>query len=404
MASFISLAATLLFAGIRVAFVGDPQVDNQTELRYAQKSIYRELRERKDIDLVVILGDLVNDKVELLEPSRASLDSIGVKWVCTNGNHDKDVYRDARGKMYDARDCATFSRVIHAPDTTFVMGGVRFILMDDVRISGMASYEGGLRDSQWKWLSGVVAEANEPVIFCSHIPVWEFSEAAQDTLQRVMAPVKVQYVCGHTHTVRRAKLGASDVLDVGATCGTWWRGVKDADGIPWAIMNCGAPRGYFVADITPSEGIKRLSFKAVRRPEDFQLSAHISADGTLRANVFGGAEGGTLQVRRGLRWLTLTQVAEMAPELALLKEQTRQLSREYRRDHKDEIIPVLSSPSPHVWSLPAGVLALPSAGPASSVSSPRPAGPASSASGRRLRFRYRDPYMTFKVTVSPIFD
>ena len=51
---------------LRVAFVGDPQVDNETELGYARASIYRELRERGDLDLVIILGDLVNDDVRLL--------------------------------------------------------------------------------------------------------------------------------------------------------------------------------------------------------------------------------------------------------------------------------------------------------------------------------------------------
>ena len=58
---------------LRVAFVGDPQVDNDTELGYARRSVYRELRERSDIDLAIFLGDLVNDDVALLAPSRASL-------------------------------------------------------------------------------------------------------------------------------------------------------------------------------------------------------------------------------------------------------------------------------------------------------------------------------------------
>lgn len=386
--SILSIAATVLFSGFRVAFVGDPQVDNEKELAYARKSIYRELRERRDLDLVVILGDLANDKVELLEPSRSSLDSMGVPWVCAPGNHDKDMYRDARGKLYDSRDCATFSRVIHAPDTTFIKGGVRFILMDDVRISGMASYEGGLRDSQWDWLKSVVSEASGrqpagPVIFCTHIPVWEFSKEAQDSLQSVMAPLSVQYVCGHTHTVRRTRFGQSDVLDVGASCGTWWRGIKDEDGVPWAVMNCGAPRGYFVADLTAEDGIKRLSFKAVRKSEDFQMSAFLTEDSTLCANVFGGAEGGTLELRCGLRWLPLAQVARMAPELAQLKERNSSLSREYRRAHKDEIIPVLSMPSPHVWTLaqiPDRIIRKILRG------------------DNVLKFRYKDPYMSFCVS------
>lgn len=39
---------------LRVALVGDPQVDNATEMWYARKSIYRELAKRKDLDLCLL--------------------------------------------------------------------------------------------------------------------------------------------------------------------------------------------------------------------------------------------------------------------------------------------------------------------------------------------------------------
>ena len=51
---------------LRVAFVGDPQVDDETELGYARRSVYAELQARKDIDLAIFLGDMVNDDVSLL--------------------------------------------------------------------------------------------------------------------------------------------------------------------------------------------------------------------------------------------------------------------------------------------------------------------------------------------------
>ena len=55
---------------LRVAFVGDPQVDNEKELSYARRSIYDELRGRSDLDMAIFLGDLVNDDVSLLAPIR----------------------------------------------------------------------------------------------------------------------------------------------------------------------------------------------------------------------------------------------------------------------------------------------------------------------------------------------
>ncbi len=46
---------------IRVAFVGDPQVDNETELTYARRSIYKELRERarSAISFLISIRDII---------------------------------------------------------------------------------------------------------------------------------------------------------------------------------------------------------------------------------------------------------------------------------------------------------------------------------------------------------
>lgn len=51
---------------LRVALVGDPQVDDSTEMGYARRSVYRELRWRRDLDMCIFLGDLVNDNMSLL--------------------------------------------------------------------------------------------------------------------------------------------------------------------------------------------------------------------------------------------------------------------------------------------------------------------------------------------------
>jgi 3',5'-cyclic AMP phosphodiesterase CpdA len=151
------LTAVLLLAAqpggaqrLRVAFVGAPQVDSDAELAYARKSVYGELGSRKDVDFAIFLGDLVNDKMDLLAPSRATLDSLPFPWACVPGNHDRDVY--GRGR---SRDMASYRRVIGATDTTFVRGGVRFILMDDVRGKGTQGYEAGFREEQKAWLSAV---------------------------------------------------------------------------------------------------------------------------------------------------------------------------------------------------------------------------------------------------------
>ena len=99
----------LFLTAFRVAFVGDPQVDDSTELGFARASVFAELLERKDLDLVVIMGDLVNEKTELLPACFGILDSLPCPWVRVQGNHD--------GKAIPA-------------DSSFVAGGIRFVLLN----------------------------------------------------------------------------------------------------------------------------------------------------------------------------------------------------------------------------------------------------------------------------------
>ena len=59
------------------------------------------------------------------------------------------------------------------------------------------------------------------------------------------------------HQVERNFLHGQDVcvheLVTGASCGFWWVGEKDWEGIPSALMQCGTPRNYFVFDFTEKD-------------------------------------------------------------------------------------------------------------------------------------------------------
>lgn len=351
---------TALLSVLRVAFVGDPQVDNEQELTYARKSIYSELRNRKDLDLVVVLGDLVNEKPGLIAPSEASLDSIGCPWVRVNGNHDGPDPKK---------------------DTTFVQGGIRFILMDDVRRN--KGYEGGLREDQKVWLKNALSlgPKEEKTVFCTHIPVSEC--LGRDSLMAMLSVKKdLLLVCGHTHIVQRSMVdGKVEEVMAGATCGTWWRGVKDKDGIPYALMNCGSPRGYFVADFNPARNEwYSLRYKAVLKDKDDMASARISEDGRLTVNVFGGAPWGNLEVKDGCRWQSMTNVHEVAPEVWEIIRFNMDKNREYRKAHKDEFMPMLRRQSSHIWAVDDF-----------------------HCDNGKVKLRYSDPTMRFKTKIEVAF-
>ena len=348
---------------LRVAFIGDPQVDNETEMGYAGKSVYKELANRKDIDIAVFLGDLVNDNMTLLPESVRVIDSLPYPCFMVPGNHDRDVRGDR--PMPFVRNLMTWRKVVGYVDTSFVRSNVRFILMNNVRHSdsGMTDYVGGFTETQKHWLDSVLnVGAPALTVLATHIPFSQM-KGRDSVLALVPEATRMLYVSGHTHYVSRDD--SVPELIVGATCGSWWRGVKDGDGIPYALQSCGSPRGYFIADFH-RDGRYDLSYKCVGRPASEQLSAWAIPVGSdtcscrLCVNVFGGSTDGIVRVRvprRGRGVCGKSYLCERsnttAPEVEKVIRFNASLSREYRRTHRTEFIPLRRKPSPHIWKTTA---------------------------------------------------
>ena len=418
---------------LRVALVGDPQVDNPVEMGYARRSIYRDLRGRRDLDLCIFLGDLVNDNMSLLPESLSVIDSLPFQSFMVPGNHDRDVYRGAKssGSMSRPRDLSTWRKLVGYVDTSFVRGNVRFIMMNNVRhaAAGMTDYVGGFTEKQKHWLdsvlvtdvarggkmsSGSVDRSRRPsrgkvtpalTILATHIPFSQM-KGRDSVLALIPEHTRILYVSGHTHFVSRDD-SIPEVI-AGATCGSWWRGVKDSDGVPSALQSCGAPRGYFVAEIS-RDGDYRLRYRCVGmddevsvwgvrvecegavRPEDNIVMGKDESEGVtvkeggfvrakkdsgvyrLYINVFGGAPDGVVRVRGARRWrivsrgngvhdgadaqgfsrkkrdLVCERSTKTAPEVEQVIEFNASMSRDYRKSHRDEFIPLRRKPSTHLW-------------------------------------------------------
>ena len=410
---------------LRVALVGDPQVDNPVEMGYARRSIYRDLRSRRDLDLCIFLGDLVNDNMSLLPESLSVIDSLPFQSFMVPGNHDRDVYRGAKssGSMSRPRDLSTWRKLVGYVDTSFVRGNVRFIMMNNVRhaAAGMTDYVGGFTEKQKHWLdsvlvtdvargekmsSGSVDRSRKPsrgkvtpalTILATHIPFSQM-KGRDSVLALIPEHTRILYVSGHTHFVSRDD-SIPEVI-AGATCGSWWRGVKDSDGVPYALQSCGAPRGYFVAEIS-RDGDYRLRYRCVGmddevsvwgvrvegeeavRPEDNIVMGKDESEGVtvkegggvyrLYITVFGGAPDGVVRVRGGRRWrivsrgngvcdgadaqgfsrkkrdLVCERSTKTAPDVEQVIEFNASMSRDYRKSHRDEFIPLRRKPSTHLW-------------------------------------------------------
>ena len=410
---------------LRVALVGDPQVDNPVEMGYARRSIYRDLRGRRDLDLCIFLGDLVNDNMSLLPESLSVIDSLPFQSFMVPGNHDRDVYRGAKssGSMSRPRDLSSWRKLVGYVDTSFVRGNVRFIMMNNVRhaAAGMTDYVGGFTEKQKHWLdsvlvtdvarggkmsSGSVDRSRRPsrgkvtpalTILATHIPFSQM-KGRDSVLALIPEHTRILYVSGHTHFVSRDD-SIPEVI-AGATCGSWWRGVKDSDGVPYALQSCGAPRGYFVAEIS-RDGDYRLRYRCVGMDDEVSVwGVRVECEGAVRPegnivmgkgesegvtvkegggvyrlyiNVFGGAPDGVVRVRGARRWrivsrgngvhdgadaqgfsrkkrdLVCERSTKTAPEVEQVIEFNASMSRDYRKSHRDEFIPLRRKPSTHLW-------------------------------------------------------
>lgn len=354
---------------LRVALVGDPQVDDSTEMGYARRSVYRELRGRRDLDMCIFLGDLVNDNMSLLPEPVGVVDSLPYQCFMVPGNHDRDVYRGPKSSMYRQRDLSTWRKAVGYVDTSFVRGNVRFVLMNNVRPSdsGMTDYVGGFTDRQKHWLDSVLnrgvgeTRGRKPLRVCgtpaltilaTHIPFSQM-KGCDSVLALIPDISRLLFVSGHTHFVSRDD--SIPELIAGAACGSWWRGVRDSDGIPYALQSCGSPRGYFVADIH-RDGTYDLSYKCIGRPASEQLSAWaVPNDSTGRSyrlyiNVFGGSSDGVVRISGlGRKTYSCERSLMAAPEVEQVIRLNASRSRDYRKAHRDEFIPLRRKPSPHLW-------------------------------------------------------
>ena len=354
---------------LRVALVGDPQVDDQAEMGYARRSVYRELRGLRDLDMCIFLGDLVNDNMSLLPESVGVVDSLPYQCFMVPGNHDRDVYHGPKSSMHRQRDLSTWRKAVGYVDTSFVRGNVRFVLMNNVRPSdsGMTDYVGGFTDRQKHWLDSVLnrgvgeTRGRKPsrvcgtpalTILATHIPFSQMK--GRDSVLALIPDIsRLLFVSGHTHSVSRDD--SIPELIAGAACGSWWRGVKDSDGIPYALQSCGSPRGYFIADIH-RDGTYDLSYKCIGRPASEQLSAWaVPNDSTGRSyrlyiNVFGGSSDGVVRISGlGRKTYSCERSLMAAPEVEQVIRLNASRSRDYRKAHRDEFIPLRRKPSPHLW-------------------------------------------------------
>ena len=319
----------------------DSQPKTLADVAYYQRDIVDPIRGRRAAAFGVTLGDIVSDDLSLFSPVASINARLDAPWFYVPGNHDLDF--DAGD---DAGSLKTFAKNF-GPDTfALEEGRMAFIGLDDVvyQPEQAPKYIGGLREEQFVFLRNYLSGLGKDslVVIGVHIPLFDtapdkqtFRHADRERLFALLQPFpNVLILSGHTHnqqhvfhTADTGWRGARPLheYNVGAACGAFWSGVKDAEGIPAAGMSDGTPNGYALLSVHGSNYALRW-FNA-RAPESAQIGLH--APKVLRrgaypafgvyANFYMGDAQSHVEYRiDGSPWKPMQRVLQ--PDPALLAE------------------------------------------------------------------------------------
>jgi hypothetical protein len=354
-------------APFEVLVFADPQPRTAMDVDYYRRDIVEPLVGRQHAKLGISLGDIAGDDPALYPAIKATDATLGLPWLYVPGNHDIDA--DATS---DGDSLRGFHRAFG--EDTFVHRTklANFIGLDDVvAMPGRKpAYIGGFRADQFAFLEKTLPTLprDELLVIAVHIPLFE--DAGRETFrdadrERLFALLRdfphVLLLSAHSHTQRHVFHDAGDgwhgarplhEYNVGAACGAYWSGVKDAAGIPAATMADGTPNGYAVLTVKPG-GDYALAWHNARDAADSQIGLH--APKVLRqgaypawgvyANVYMGDAGTRVEYRvDGGDWKPMRKV--MQPDPALLAENVRDDQADALRgyDRSPE-----AEPSPHLW-------------------------------------------------------
>ena len=343
--------------------MADSQTASPLDVDYFERDIVAPLRGNHTARLGMTLGDITNDDPSLYPLLVKAVTSLGVPWLHVPGNHDMDV-----GAASDAESLRSYHRQL-GPDTyAWEESSMVFIGLDDIvaQPGRRPAYAGGLREDQFAFLERYLPTlpSDKLVVLGLHIPLFDHDFRAEDRARLFALLEKVEHplvLSGHTHNQSQRFWNAAQgwngakplhEYNVGAACGAFWSGVKDAQGIPDSTMSDGTPNGYGLLNVQP-QGRYSVEYRVARAPADEQIALH--APKVLRrgaypawgvyANVFMGYDGLPVEFRvdEG-EWQPMKRVEQPDPRL-LVENVADDLSDGLRGyDRSPE-----ARPSTHLW-------------------------------------------------------
>ena len=204
----------------------------------------------------------------------------------TIGNHDNDPY--IANDDWKAADA--FRRFVCPNYYSFNLGGVHYIVLDDIRYIntgaadgkvGERNYDGVVVDYQMDWLRkdlAMITDKQTPIVIALHIPINEMRglEKPEVTLQNGEELVKafegfkdVTFLSGHIHVGYNVEREGYTEHNIPAVCATWW---WTGQLVGNHICKDGAPGGYAVRSV--DNGKASWYYKGTGFPKDYQFRTY----------------------------------------------------------------------------------------------------------------------------------
>lgn len=251
----------------KVAMLGDLQMKIQEEVNYVNRLLTPELFVRADIDLAMMLGDIADDRLDILKATRQITKHFPMPAYGVFGNHDRDL---------ETNFTASYNQVFGPDYYTFNRGMVHFVVLNDIEPTADGSYKGRLSEKQLAFVKNDLHHVPKDhlVVFCQHIPIYTLEN--REALFRILQQRKwVLAVSGHRHILEQEFVAFGESQEMhevvsGAVCGLWWDGERDWKGIPVSVMGFGAPKGYYVFTFTGNE--YSMNYKALGLPAEKQIN------------------------------------------------------------------------------------------------------------------------------------
>lgn len=320
-----------------IILLGDPQPRDSREIGYFARTIIPDaIEESRNARFALALGDIMYDDLSLFDEHNNAMATLGMPIRNVHGNHDLN-FDVASDKLSDE----TWERVYGPSSYSFDVGGVHFLVIDDVIYEGHIKhkqYRGGLSDETLRFIESDLAHVDPEtlVVVAMHIPIDDWDDESRVRFFRLLAPFeRTLSLSAHWHMQIHRHYDSSDGwprddahhhLIHATACGAWWTGAPDEYGIPHAMQWDGAPRGFSIVRFDGAD--YSIRFRAAGRPAAAQM--HLWApdslkqgeldDAQLIANVWAGSERSTTEMRiGGGAWRPMRRELRPDPYFAELK-------------------------------------------------------------------------------------